>query len=196
MTKNPTPTLCKGSTLSLDSLMGGADHRPQGDEDGMWITETTPEDTRTHLPVDLEHITASVLADLAEEAEESGVSITYDPSTALVMGDPLVLRELVTRLSHNAIRHNAPGGWVLVTTSTTNAGATLQIENTGAPISAAAIETLRATTINAPDAVVRLDPRQTGGAIATVTFGTVAFGTVTFGTAVFDSPQRGHHGDR
>ena len=162
----------------------------------MWITETTPGHTRTHLPVDLEHITASVLADLAEEAEESGVSITYDPSTALVMGDPLVLRELVTRLSHNAIRHNAPGGWVLVTTSTTNAGATLQIENTGAPISAAAIETLRATTINAPDAVVRLDPRQTGGAIATVTFGTVAFGTVTFGTAVFDSPQRGHHGDR
>ena len=149
-----------------------------------------------HRPVDLEHITTSVLTDVADEAEESGVNMTYDPSSAIVVGDPMLLRQLVTNLAQNAIRHNAPGGWVMVTTTTTPQGvATLTVENTGARVSESAIESLTAPFFRAKgrstdstsrgrglglsivaaiverhDAVLQLDPRGTGGLLATVTF--------------------------
>jgi two-component system sensor histidine kinase VanS len=58
-------------------------------------------------------------------------------------GSPALIAQLAANLLHNAIAHNLPqGGTAWVTTAVAAGAARLTVENTGAPISAAAVATL------------------------------------------------------
>jgi two-component system sensor histidine kinase CiaH len=66
------------------------------------------------LPLDLGDVAGEAASTLAQPAAEKSVRITVDPEPAAVLGDPVRLRQLVTILVDNAIRHSPPGGEVRV----------------------------------------------------------------------------------
>lgn len=85
------------------------------------------EETET---VDLSAAARLVAAELAPQAEEGRVDVAVTSDRPLtVLGDPLLLRHLLTNLVRNAIQYNHPGGRVRVRLE----GHTLTVTNTGPP---------------------------------------------------------------
>ncbi|GAA2936676.1 ATP-binding protein [Microbacterium luteolum] len=149
-----------------------------------------------HGIVQLEQVATFVLAEVAEEAEAAGVRIDYRLSTTPVSGDASLLRQLLFNLIQNGVRHNEPGGWVRVTTeSRPRTGAELRVENSGAFVADADLESLtdpffrargRSTASTSKgrglglsivkaitdrhDATLRFAAREEGGLVATVVF--------------------------
>ena len=80
---------------------------------------------------DLGALARQTVRELRPLAEESRVSLalTADRPPS-VLGEPVLLRHLVTNLVDNAIRHNRPGGTVSIRLT----GRTLTVVNTGPPI--------------------------------------------------------------
>ncbi|MGC0419749.1 sensor histidine kinase [Embleya sp. AB8] len=89
-------------------------------------------------PVALHDLTTEVLAQTRQAATQAGVRITTNIADCTVSGDPLLLRQLLTNLIENAIRHNHPGGFVTVGISP----GSLRIRNTGPMIPAKRIPDL------------------------------------------------------
>ncbi|MYS78663.1 HAMP domain-containing protein [Streptomyces sp. SID5474] len=78
-------------------------------------------------PVALDELTADVLRQTQPAAEQAGVRIDANLAPGTVSGDPLLLRQLVTNLIENAVRHNHQGGFVTVDVS----AGSLCVRNTG-----------------------------------------------------------------
>ena len=89
-------------------------------------------------PVDLAEITRLVLAGRVRE----GISVDADLGAAATTGDTRLVESLVANLVDNAVRHNVPGGRVMVSTSTTEERAVLTVANTGPVVPAADVERL------------------------------------------------------
>jgi len=66
------------------------------------------------LPVDLGDVAADAASSLAKPAAHRSVRVVVDPEPTIVEGDPARLRQLVSILVDNAIRHSPPGGEVRV----------------------------------------------------------------------------------
>ncbi|WP_433931407.1 sensor histidine kinase [Curtobacterium flaccumfaciens] len=70
--------------------------------------------------VDLDEVTAEVVAGTARDAAEAGVTLTHErrtgPPGLVVPGEPTLLRQLLGNLVGNAVEYNEPGGTVLVAT--------------------------------------------------------------------------------
>jgi signal transduction histidine kinase len=88
------------------------------------------------VPVDLGDIASTAAAALSRPATERGVEVLVDPAPAELSGDPARLRQLVTILIDNAIRHSPKGGRVLVRVRTEGADAALEVEDDGPGIRA------------------------------------------------------------
>jgi signal transduction histidine kinase len=82
-------------------------------------------------PIDLAQLAASVVEQASAEAVAAGVEVRTDLQPARVAGDPGLIERLAGNLVENAMRHNAPGGWVSVTTSQTAQHAELVVANSG-----------------------------------------------------------------
>ncbi|MEE2045066.1 ATP-binding protein [Nocardiopsis tropica] len=92
--------------------------------------------TRTET-VDLAE-TAREAAGLQEEAAgAAGVELHVDTEPAEVAGDPVLLAHLVRNLVDNAVRYNAPGGWVRVRVRTAAGRTVLKVTNTGPEVGSA-----------------------------------------------------------
>ena len=65
-------------------------------------------------PVDLGDVAFDAASALGRTAEERGVRVEVDPEPAMLDGDPARLRQLVTILVDNAVRHSPRGGSVTV----------------------------------------------------------------------------------
>jgi signal transduction histidine kinase len=59
-----------------------------------------------------------------------------------VLGDPALVQRLLANLIDNAVRYNRPKGWVEVETSTSSAGTTLRVANSGSVVPPEAVEGL------------------------------------------------------
>jgi signal transduction histidine kinase len=88
------------------------------------------------VPVDLGDVASTAAAALSRPATERGVEVLVDPAPADLSGDPARLRQLVTILIDNAIRHSPNDGHVLVRVRTEGADATLDVEDDGPGIRA------------------------------------------------------------
>jgi signal transduction histidine kinase len=86
------------------------------------------------VPVDLGDIAAEAASSLAMLGQERGVKVVLDPLPAPVTGDPLRLRQLVTILVDNAVRHSPGGSTVDVRVRPTAGGAELQVDDQGSGI--------------------------------------------------------------
>jgi signal transduction histidine kinase len=83
------------------------------------------------LPFDLSDEAAEAASLLAALGSERKVAVTLDLLPAPVVGDPLRLRQLVTILVDNAIRHSPSGRNVEVRVMPDGGGALLQVEDNG-----------------------------------------------------------------
>ena len=66
------------------------------------------------VPLDLGDVAAEAAGVLSAVGQERGVAVVLDPLPAPVTGDPMRLRQLVTILVDNAIRHSPAGSTVTV----------------------------------------------------------------------------------
>jgi light-regulated signal transduction histidine kinase (bacteriophytochrome) len=75
------------------------------------------------------------LATIAEDVLDSADPLDRRPHPslrpALTSGDPVLLERLIANLVDNAVRYNAPGGGLWVTTSTVDGQPTVAVANTG-----------------------------------------------------------------
>jgi signal transduction histidine kinase len=83
------------------------------------------------IPVDLGDVATDGAAALAKIAAERGVRINIDPEPTEIRGDPARLRQLVTILVDNAIRHSPDRGEVSVRVRVEGTEATLTVDDTG-----------------------------------------------------------------
>jgi signal transduction histidine kinase len=88
------------------------------------------------IQVDLGDVASTAASALSRPATERGVEVLVDPAPAELSGDPARLRQLVTILIDNAIRHSPEGGRVLVRVRSNGPDATLEVEDQGPGIRA------------------------------------------------------------
>ncbi|SDS95282.1 sensor histidine kinase [Microterricola viridarii] len=99
--------------------------------------------TASPEPVDLAQAAAAVVESAAEEATERGVRVELELEPAAIEAEPVLVRQLLTNLVHNAIRHNlAEGGFLRVATGADAEGATIELSNSGAVLSPADVAAL------------------------------------------------------
>ena len=78
-----------------------------------------------------------------DDAFRARVTVTTHLDGGMILGDRILLRQLVSNLLHNAIVHNVPDGDIRVATNRTpDGGNTLEVANTGPVIDPAALDTL------------------------------------------------------
>lgn len=82
-------------------------------------------------PVELGDVAADVASAMMTPASDRNVRIEVDPQPVMVMGDPLRLRQVVTILVDNAMRHSPEGGVVVVRVRRLDATAQLMVEDQG-----------------------------------------------------------------
>ena len=89
--------------------------------------------TLDHVPLHLDDVAADAAAALAKPAAAAGVRLEVDPEPTSTVGDPARLRQLVTILVDNAIRHSPRDCTVrvVVRPATAGGGATLAVEDAG-----------------------------------------------------------------
>jgi signal transduction histidine kinase len=85
----------------------------------------------TKAPVDLADLATTALADLQPIAAQRQVALQVDAVPGGVLGDADRLRQLVTILVDNAIRHSPPGGTVTVRVARNARRAVLAVEDDG-----------------------------------------------------------------
>jgi signal transduction histidine kinase len=83
------------------------------------------------VPVDLADVAVEAAGPLTGMAAERGLTVVVDPLPAVVDGDPLRLRQLVTILVDNAVAHTPAGGSVSVRVRAEADAAVLVVEDTG-----------------------------------------------------------------
>ncbi len=103
-------------------------------------------------PVDLADVATDASEALVPLAAASQVTISVDPTPAEVIGDAGRLRQLVTILVDNAIRHGPLGGTVAVTIRSDPREATLTVDDDGPGIPPADRERVFDRFWRAPDA--------------------------------------------
>jgi signal transduction histidine kinase len=87
--------------------------------------------TLERMPLDLGDVAAEATAALAQPAADAGVRLEVDPEPAVAVGDPARLRQLVTILVDNAIRHSPRGATVRVVVRAKPDAATLAVDDGG-----------------------------------------------------------------
>jgi signal transduction histidine kinase len=92
--------------------------------------------------LDLAAIASQALRARDSEAAGRDLDVRATLATAPTNGDPRLLERLIANLIDNAIRHNAPGGHVDITTGTRDRHAFLAITNTGPTVPPEQIERL------------------------------------------------------
>ena len=88
------------------------------------------------VPLDLADVAAEAASPLTAMGQERGVKVTLDPLPAPVLGDPVRLRQLVTILGDNAIRHSPRGSTVEVRVRPDGGAALLEVLDAGPGIRA------------------------------------------------------------
>ncbi|MHB8959815.1 MAG: sensor histidine kinase [Candidatus Limnocylindrales bacterium] len=83
------------------------------------------------MPLDLGDVAFEAAGALGRPAEDRGVHVEVDPEPAMLMGDPARLRQLVTILVDNAIRHSPRGGRVRVVVRSAAGTASVEVTDEG-----------------------------------------------------------------
>jgi two-component system phosphate regulon sensor histidine kinase PhoR len=86
--------------------------------------------------VDVRATATEVLAVYQEASSQKGVSlsVSVDPTTPAVYADPTAIRQVLSNLVDNAVRHTNPGGTVTVFTRPDSRGVWVGVRDTGAGI--------------------------------------------------------------
>jgi signal transduction histidine kinase len=102
--------------------------------EGLLTLARSERQLRAREPVDLAVAAADALEVAAREVERLGLRVSRMLGAAPVAGDRALLERLVANLVENAVRHNRPGGWVVVDTGRAGPLAVVRVANGGPPI--------------------------------------------------------------
>lgn len=83
------------------------------------------------VPLQLDDVATEAAAALAKPAADAGVRIEVDPTPTPAVGDPARLRQLVTILLDNAIRHSPRDATVKLAVRALEGGATFAVDDAG-----------------------------------------------------------------
>jgi signal transduction histidine kinase len=83
------------------------------------------------MPLDLGDIAFDAAGALGRMAEDRGVHVEVDPEPTMLEGDPARLRQLVTILVDNAIRHSPRDGRVTVIVRSADGTASVEVDDEG-----------------------------------------------------------------
>ena len=83
------------------------------------------------IPVELDDVASDAAAALRGPADARGVRLMLDPEPGPVLGDPARLRQLVTVLVDNAIRHSPSNGEVRIAVRRVGDAVRLSVEDAG-----------------------------------------------------------------
>jgi signal transduction histidine kinase len=83
------------------------------------------------MPTDLGDVATEATSALAKAADARGVRLLVDPAPAIVRADAVRVRQLITILVDNAIRHTPRGGQVRVAVRSAAGHAELDVEDDG-----------------------------------------------------------------
>ena len=83
------------------------------------------------VPLDLGDVASDAASSLMRLAEDHDVRVAVDPEPAMLTGDPARIRQLVTILVDNAVRHSPRGGEVGVRVRADAAIASLEVADQG-----------------------------------------------------------------
>lgn len=107
--------------------------------DGLLTLAESENPVTQQVPMDLRDVAEHVLRQTPTGDRTLGDSRL---ESAPVTGDPVLLERLAQNLVENAVRHNRTGGWLTVTTGTSDGQATLSLTNTGPEVAAYDLETM------------------------------------------------------
>jgi signal transduction histidine kinase len=110
--------------------------------DALLTLASSEADPGDREPLDLAAITSAALAVPRPGSSRLGLNVHADLQPAILEGDPLLVRQLVTNLVDNAVRHNIAGGDIEITTGTTSGHAALSVTNSGQVIPPAEVDRL------------------------------------------------------
>jgi signal transduction histidine kinase len=99
-------------------------------------------DTGESEPLNLAEISSEALTAACPAISRLDLHVQTDIQPATLDGDPLLVRQLVTNLIDNAVRHNVPGGDIHIATRTIGDRAVLSVTNPGQVIPAAEVDRL------------------------------------------------------
>jgi signal transduction histidine kinase len=107
--------------------------------DGLLTLAESERPVTEQTPVDLSDVAEHVLDQTPlGDLRLAGRHLAAGP----VVGDPVLLERLAQNLVENAVRHNAPGGWLSVSTGYDRDSATLSVSNTGPVVAPYEVETI------------------------------------------------------
>lgn len=99
--------------------------------DGLLTLARSDNEVTDRQRMDLADVAAHVVDQARGEALRGGVEIVTSLDPAPTAGDPVLLERLALNLVQNAVRYNAPDGWVNVTTHNGGDTVALVVTNTG-----------------------------------------------------------------
>ncbi|GGX60240.1 sensor histidine kinase [Streptomyces hiroshimensis] len=99
--------------------------------EGLLLLARSDNEIVDRKPVDLAEVASRALDQTRSEAQGKGVELRGTRQPAVVQGNGVLLERIALNLLQNAVRYNAPDGWVEVTTEARPGQAVLVVENTG-----------------------------------------------------------------
>jgi two-component system sensor histidine kinase TctE len=93
--------------------------------------ESVPDNSREFEIIDLRTIADAAARDWAAKAIAQNVDLGFSLERAVILGDPLLLPELIDNLIDNALRYTGAGGSVTVSTGCKSDVPFLSVEDTG-----------------------------------------------------------------
>ncbi|MDF3290074.1 sensor histidine kinase [Streptomyces silvisoli] len=124
---NASPDLQQlGKTLLATNL------RSEQLVEGLLLLARSDNEVVERKPVDLAEVATQALDQTRAEAVAKGVELRGENlRPAVVRGSGVLLERIALNLVQNAVRYNAPDGWVEVNTATEDGQAVLTVANTG-----------------------------------------------------------------
>jgi len=93
--------------------------------------ESTPHQMQPFDVIDLADMAAAAARDWAPRAVAQNIDLGYSLNNAVVLGDPVLLPELLDNLIDNSLRYTPAGGTVTVTTGVVEGCPYISVEDTG-----------------------------------------------------------------
>ena len=129
-TRKPGPP-APGVTILAGKIRTGLDKADRVVESFLTLARAQHGGTVHRSTVALDKLATTIVADHCAAINDMHLTVGQDHHDTPVPGNQALLTHLIGNLIGNAIRHNQPGGWIHIATTTATGTARLVVENSG-----------------------------------------------------------------
>ncbi|MBH5337400.1 HAMP domain-containing protein [Streptomyces pactum] len=117
--------------VQLGKTLLATNERSEQLVEGLLLLARSDNEIVDRKPVDLAEVATRAVDQVRTEAQAKGVEFRGSRRAVVVQGNGVLLERIALNLVQNAVRYNAPDGWVEVTTEARDGQAELVVTNTG-----------------------------------------------------------------